>query len=162
MKKCFKCNQQKELCEYYRHLGMSDGRLGKCKTCTKSDSQKNHNIKRLDPDWVAKERVRHKEKSSRLGYSKYSQKKRDFIKENGGSSGHSTARARLGIIDPDVECHHWSYKKEYQLDVFLLTKRNHKLLHKELTLTKDLIFITNCGILLNTKEKHRTFIENFF
>jgi len=37
MKRCFKCGQEKELDEFYVHKEMADGRLGKCKKCTKRD-----------------------------------------------------------------------------------------------------------------------------
>lgn len=36
-KKCFRCGRRKRLTSFYRHREMADGRLNKCKACTKTD-----------------------------------------------------------------------------------------------------------------------------
>jgi hypothetical protein len=42
MKTCFKCDRQLDIEEFYRHPQMGDGRLNKCKKCTKADVQQNY------------------------------------------------------------------------------------------------------------------------
>lgn len=40
-KRCFKCERVKPLTDFYKHHGMKDGRLNKCKECNKLDAKSN-------------------------------------------------------------------------------------------------------------------------
>ena len=45
LKKCFKCRKTKTIYDFYKHSNMKDGRLNKCKECTKIDVKKNRDKK---------------------------------------------------------------------------------------------------------------------
>lgn len=65
-KACFKCGDSKPLTEFYKHPRMADGRLGKCKDCTRADSQARRLfLESTDADWLEKEAARHREKARR-------------------------------------------------------------------------------------------------
>lgn len=66
MKKCFKCNIEKPLSEFYVHKLMVGGHLGKCKDCTKNDTKNRTLELSKNPNWVESERDRGREKYHRL------------------------------------------------------------------------------------------------
>lgn len=42
MKRCFKCGVEKSITDFYVHPQMGDGRLNKCKECTRKDVRQNY------------------------------------------------------------------------------------------------------------------------
>jgi hypothetical protein len=44
VKRCFKCQCEKSIDDFYRHARMRDGHLNKCKACTKADALKHRQL----------------------------------------------------------------------------------------------------------------------
>ena len=74
MKQCFKCNEAKELSEFYKHPQMSDGHVNKCKECNKNDVSKNYR-KNID-HYKAYEKTDKRKKSHNERSSKFCKKYR--------------------------------------------------------------------------------------
>lgn len=131
MKKCFKCGSEKEKSEFYRHKCMSDGLLGKCKSCTKIDVQDNR----------SKRRSYYNEYDRARQHKGYAARRKWAIKNKGVLKAH---RAMYKAIDSgelvrkpcevcgDVKSkgHHENYSKP--LEVVWLCQTHHHRRHAEL------------------------------
>lgn len=160
-KKCFKCGVIKELNQYYKHRKMADGHLNKCKSCAKSDVKKREtDLRQNDPEWVERERERSRDKYHRLGY-KDKQKEWDKKKTWKKSSVYKNLSKKFKTPD-GIELHHWSYNDEHLEDVFFLPIKFHRQIHTKLILDYEYkMFRDLDGNLLDTKEKHKEFMDNF-
>jgi ribosomal protein S27AE len=150
---CFKCEKEKPLTEFYKHKGMFDGYLGKCKECAKKDTKENreknadyyreYDANRFQKD--ARVKARHERyQKSEAGKEAGSKAKRKYIEAN---IVKRSAHVILGnalrdgrIVKPDscqncgaglgrIHAHHDDYA--YPMVVRWLCPKCHKDWHKE-------------------------------
>ena len=150
-KKCFKCGKILPLDSFYKHPKMKDGYLNKCKDCTKNDVSTKYfeNIK--DENYVEKERIRGREKYKRLNYSNINR-----IRRKGACSRKFIINNYKNINLENMEIHHWNYN--LYNNIFILTRREHKLVHKYLTFDKESQCFINNNELITDKSSHRNLI----
>ena len=161
VKRCFKCNEIKPLSMFYKHKQMGDGHLNKCKECAKNDVKARYNELSKDDEFMEKERARGREKYQRLGYKNiYKSGNKPCPVSKSSNARESLIRAGI-VIDKYQEVHHWNYTKP--LDVFILGRRAHKLIHKDIVYNNDEnCFITSNGEKLDTKKKHYNYMLRVF
>jgi hypothetical protein len=144
MKKCFKCNKEKPLNEFYKHSMMADGHLNKCKECTKTDSKTTYNKIQSNPELAVKERKRQriKERKRRLEGKtkqyKYQKPKNQANVILGNAVRYKKITKKQCQIcgNAKVQAHHEDYSKP--LDVTWLCVRHHNDRHIHLRDMKTL------------------------
>lgn len=150
-KECIKCGETFSLSEYYKHSGMKDRHLSKCKECCKKDVQENYrknieHYKRYDRSRVDDEnrREKRKEYSRRLRANnpekvyEYARKWQSKNRHKRKASQKINDLIHRGKIEkqPCVECddvnsqgHHEDYNKP--LDVIWLCQKHHMMRHRK-------------------------------
>jgi len=136
MKTCFKCGQKKPAEEFYRHPMMSDGRLGKCKQCTKTDVSKNYRSNRQK--YVAYERERSQRPERKAKVAEYQRQRRKrhpdkarahYMVLNAIRDG-KMERLSCEVCGAKAQAHHDDYSKP--LDVRWLCFKHHREHHGQI------------------------------
>lgn len=165
MKTCFKCNETKDIKEFYKHPKTKDGYLNKCKSCTKNDTLKVYSKNIKNEEYINKERKRGREKHHRL-YSGKTQKNYENqlaweikypekIKAKRKSQSMSKHKPFEG-----AEKHHWSYNQEHYKDIIWLDSKSHKKAHRFIIYDQERMMYrrTDNNQLLDTKQRHEEYI----
>jgi hypothetical protein len=126
-KTCFKCKRELALTEFYVHPQMGDGRLNKCKECTKRDVSENYraNVEH----YVAYEKARQQTPERRAKQRAYVRRRPTEKRAANIAAGNAIRDGRL-IRQPCEVCgsepaqaHHDDYSKP--LDVRWLCRKHH-------------------------------------
>ena len=122
MKTCFKCGEIKPLDEFYRHPETTDGRLGKCKQCTRSDVTANRRqsdrARRYDRERAkTPERIQHATETTRRWRREHPDRaKAHVIVAEAIRSGALTKKPCRVCGDSNVHAHHEDYAKPLEVD----------------------------------------------
>ena len=130
VKTCFKCNVEKPITEFYAHSQMGDGRLNKCKECTKRDVAENY--RKNVEHYAEYERARYQDPARRRASheaAKRTRKRNPEKKAAWAATGNAIRDGRLKRMPCEVcgseksEAHHDDYSKP--LDVRWLCRIHH-------------------------------------
>lgn len=134
MKTCFKCKQKLPVEEFYRHPQMGDGRLGKCKACTRADVKRAYHANRDARREYERKRTQTPER--RAAQREQTRRSRVVNREKWLTRSRTAYAVRAGKLvrkpcevcgAEQVEAHHPDYAKP--LDVRWLCFKHHRAEH---------------------------------
>ena len=131
VKTCFKCQAVKPITDFYVHPAMGDGRLGKCKECTKRDVAENYRANVAHYAEYERERFQRPERKAAVLQHQRNRRARNPEKSIARNAvGNAIRDGRLTRLPCEVcgdaksEAHHDDYSKP--LDVRWLCRDHHK------------------------------------
>lgn len=135
-KRCFRCGKRKALAEFYAHPMMADGRLGKCKECTKGDVSANYRATKTAKQ--AYERERNKRPERKLARLRYARNRRERDPDRALARSRVFYAIKSGKLErkpcrvcgEKAQAHHEDYSKP--LDVDWLCFKHHRQVHGQL------------------------------
>jgi len=175
MKTCVKCKIPQEITEYHKAGGCKDGLRTECRSCVKLYRLANlDKITAKKAEWYLNNIERERLRSINYRLDNLEERKawdRKYKKEHREEQyiyykSHPWKQAARNAVQyvkvPEgYQKHHWSYNKEHLSDIIPLKTKIHRKFHTLMKMDMDLlIFRTNCGILLDTKEKHLKFLND--
>jgi hypothetical protein len=140
LKTCFKCGAEKDIDEFYRHPRMGDGRLGKCKQCTKKDVQQNYRARHEQYrayELTRPNRAERIRECSKLHRARNPEKNHARQLVANAIRGHKLFRMPCEVCgDTQSEAHHDDYKQPFFIK--WLCQFHHRAEHGRNVLTEKL------------------------
>lgn len=142
-KTCFKCLENKQIDDFYKHSSMGDGRLNKCKECTKKDCTK-HRVENIEY-YRSYDRTRASQPKRRAKTievckkwkSQFPNRRKAQILLGNAVKNKHIEKQPCFICGGNAEAHHPDY--DSPLDVIWLCPAHHKQTH---AMAKQLLKIT--------------------
>lgn len=129
VKKCFKCDAELPIANFYKHPQMGDGYLGKCKACTRYDVRKNREARRDYYNAYDRERSKDPERIAAIAASRAPHKRRATVAVHNAIKRGKMQKKPCEVCGAEkVEAHHDDYSKP--LDVMWLCRKHHATLHR--------------------------------
>lgn len=139
IKRCKKCEQTKDISEFYKHIKMTDGYLSFCKTCVKARMKAYSKTERCKENgrlWRKTDKGKASiQREGKRHSQKYPTRRKARHKISNAIRDKRLFRKPCEVCSStfNVEGHHPDYKEP--LKVVWLCSKHHKELHKQLEVT---------------------------